>query len=590
MRALGFRYARRMSQEPATRADVVIIGGGPAGTTAATLLRREAPELRIVLIEKAEFPRHHVGESMLPESGHILAKMGAAELVDGAGFLRKGGATFNWRADAVPFSETFTDRPGFRTDERGRSVPVHAWQVVRSRYDQLLLEHAGRCGVELITPARVTGILRDGERVTGVEVEASGRRSSIASRFVVDCSGQARVVGRQLGIPTQTSHLGDLSFHCYYRGFGWNEAMYGSPELSRIFITICPRGWAWAIPVSEEIISCGLVTRRSLIDEKIDPEVILREELFAVPLVAESLADAKRCPAPGEDDVRVYAIRNWCIRHEQTAGPGWYLVGDAACFVDPILSSGTCVAHSTGLSTANAILTELRHPEVDPAELHAAHSDFAQQLWHGFQTLATWWYERRDEGVERWFELAASLLADARGARQFNDYESFIAVLAGYLADHRFATLGVGFGIGGLRQVFDGMALADERRQIDADIVDRTERFRCIDEIRVTESSYLATDVDSERWWRLPIFRLEGGGKSVDYRPPLSLEHRNDETVALLGAIIRALLERADGSLGVEALVKAVRADVGVDEHFVHHMANVVLLDIVSLGLARRVD
>ena len=100
------------------------------------MLRNEAPDLRVVLVERALFPRHHVGESMLPESSHILAKMGVAEQVDAAGFLRKGGATFNWRADAVAFCETFTDRPGYREDREGRRVPIHAWQVVHSRYDK----------------------------------------------------------------------------------------------------------------------------------------------------------------------------------------------------------------------------------------------------------------------------------------------------------------------------------------------------------------------------------------------------------------------------------------------------------------------
>ncbi len=229
-----------------TECDVVIIGGGPAGATTGSLLRKANPGRRIVILERSRFPRHHIGESTLPEMNRILHKMGALAKIEAAGFVRKRGITYKWASDKPPFSDVFSEGVLDGLVGTPEHVPDYSWQVERSRYDAILLGHARELGAEVFEETEATGLLRSGDRITGLEVLREGNRSRLSAEFVVDCSGQSRVISTWLRLEKQAHALGDLGIYRYYRGFRWSSDLVGSLAASRIFFQAAPRGWMWS--------------------------------------------------------------------------------------------------------------------------------------------------------------------------------------------------------------------------------------------------------------------------------------------------------------------------------------------------------
>ncbi|HVU68708.1 MAG TPA: tryptophan 7-halogenase, partial [Ktedonobacteraceae bacterium] len=243
--------------------DIVIIGGGPAGSTTATLTRRYAPHLRILLLEKARFPRHHIGESLLAGATPVLQEMEVYDDVDRAGFLEKLGATYVWGQNRQPWGFEF-DTVVSQLAAQGKSLPKHftkAWQVRRAEYDHLLLKHALASGVEVRQGARVTRVLRAGPggRVSGVEYSDESGSHSVQCAWVMDCSGQSALLANELKLREYDQQMNNYALFGYWKGAQWIYAYVGHPELTRICILTTPRGWLWYIPVSRDIMSVGLV-------------------------------------------------------------------------------------------------------------------------------------------------------------------------------------------------------------------------------------------------------------------------------------------------------------------------------------------
>ena len=390
-------------------ADAVVIGGGPAGCTTAILLKRYNPSARIVLFEKDKFPRHHVGESTLPDANAVLHKLGVIDALNRAGFPIKCGLTYKWRHNRPIFTDLFSKgvHPNLQDRLYPKGIPDHSWQVDRGRYDLVLLERAREVGVEVYDETRVVGVLpgeggdrteADKDRVFGVRFSPNGEAKvrTLSARHTIDASGQGRKFSGWLGIKTEKFPLGDTALYRYYKGFTWNEALIGSFYDGKIFFASVPRGWLWFIPLSQDTVSVGLVTRKNFL-RNVTTDQAFEEELVQAVEIRDMLAGATWVShAYTPDPPATYVIQEWTYQNERLAGPGWYLVGDAAAFVDPILSSGLNLAHNCALLAANAINTEWNHPDVPARAVQEGYQALYGEIYASFLSMATWWYQRRD--------------------------------------------------------------------------------------------------------------------------------------------------------------------------------------------------
>ncbi|HTI19629.1 MAG TPA: tryptophan 7-halogenase [Kutzneria sp.] len=329
--------------------DVIVAGGGPGGSTAAAFTAMDGH--RVLLLEKETFPRYQIGESLLPATIHgICAMLGLRQEIQRAGFVVKRGGTFRWGADPEPWTFAFAASP------RMAGPTSFAYQVERSRFDTLLLDNARRLGVDVRHRHRATGAIRDGGRVVGVRyVDHAGREQVSTARFVVDASGHGSRLHEAVG--------GRREYSPYFR----NLALFGyfldggrmpDPNAGNILCAAFSDGWFWYIPLSATLTSVGAVVRHEAAAAvQGDPETAYAALIDRCPLIKDLLRDARRAEDPPYDRLRVrkdYSYDRtvlWC--------PGMALVGDAACFIDPVFSSGVHLATYSGLLAARSINSAL---------------------------------------------------------------------------------------------------------------------------------------------------------------------------------------------------------------------------------------
>lgn len=373
---------------------VVVVGGGPGGaTTAAFLAQNGVP---VVLFEAERFPRHHVGESLQPATFQLLERhLGLGKEVAELGFARKYGALYVWGESRQPWSVLFDPRleldlPALTEAALLAGDYERAWQVERSSFDKLLLDHARAAGVDVREGAEVTGVDFDGERAVGVTT-AGGR---LAARYVVDASGQRALVGRALGLVESLDDLRSTATYAYFDGAGGVPGPLGRHV--QLIVTV-PEGWAWFIPVSPTRTSVGVVVKaraRMSLDSfmaQLRLAGLFRDEAAGasawLPGGAVPPLEGARLANP-ESPLRF--ARDWSYALRRTTGPGWTAVGDAAAFVDPILSGGVDFAIRGGLNAAVGLLRVL-----DGADEAATMGEVATRQareYRAYLRLARYWY------------------------------------------------------------------------------------------------------------------------------------------------------------------------------------------------------
>ena len=318
--------------------DVAIIGGGPAGSTAATLLAQAGR--RVIVFEREKFPRFHIGESLLPFSMKAFTRLGLHEKFLRAGFIKKFGGEF--------FSACSSEGTKFYFKDAYRSQTDHSYQVTRADFDKVLLDHAAESGAEVNEGTGVKSVEFANEHV---DLAITSGKSTRA-RYVIDASGRNSVLGTKFNIKKTYEHLKKLSIFAHYDGV-WR------PEGIDATLTVLIRGidrWFWIIPLTAERTSIGVVLdSETFRNSKQTPEDFLEQALLEQPVIIQRMREARRVSG-------VHVAADFSYRSTQFYGDRWLLAGDAAGFVDPIFSSGVFLAVFSGELAADALHEVLDQP------------------------------------------------------------------------------------------------------------------------------------------------------------------------------------------------------------------------------------
>ncbi len=413
------------------RWDVIVIGGGPAGSTAAGMLLRHRPHSRVLVLEKARFPRFHVGETMVTELNRTLGELGVYDRMESAGFVRKLGASFVWGDGDTPWHMLFGEMERVRTVDTGMGTvqTTWSWHVDRARYDEVLLDHAATLGATVEQAVGVDRLVRDDTgRVTGVH---TGDGRTLHARYVIDATGQQGLEG-SLSDRALDPILRNVAHGTYWTGARLAPEYNGTLAASRAFIVAHPHGWSWVFPVAEDLVSVGVVT--SVEHKKamrgVDPEAFVRQAIADSPHLSHILEDATMVPGPQDRLVRVTSDFSYTSR--SIVQPGLIRVGDAAGFVDPILSVGCFLGQSFARFLAYALRTVL-DDGMDETRALAAYEHQVRDTLRAFREL-TYFFYRFNHAPDDWWAHARDLVADTAFPRVESDREAFLAFATGFAA------------------------------------------------------------------------------------------------------------------------------------------------------------
>ncbi|MEV4134523.1 tryptophan 7-halogenase [Dactylosporangium sp. NPDC049742] len=396
--------------------DVVVVGGGPCGSTVSTLVAQQGH--RVLVLERERFPRYQIGESLLPSTVHGICKLlGVTEELAAAGFPIKHGGTFRWGSNPEPWTFDFSLSQNFAGDSST------GYQVERMKFDKILLDNARAKGVEVREESTVVDVIEEDGRACGVRyTDAAGERHEVRSRYVVDASGNtSRIHGHSGGKRVYSDFFRNLALFGYFEGGKRLDPPYSGNILAVAF----EAGWFWYIPLSDTLTSVGAV----LLPEELervqgDKERALLGLIEQCPLIADMLSDATRVTTGVYGDIRVR--KDYSYLQERFWKPGLVLAGDAACFIDPVFSQGVHLATYGALLAARSLNTALAEGTDIPEETvfsefeHRYRAEYSR--FHDF--LVAFYDMHQDE--ESYFWKAKKVTAETTPAA-----ESFVNLVGG---------------------------------------------------------------------------------------------------------------------------------------------------------------
>jgi len=356
--------------------DVIVIGGGPAGATTAALVAEKGHD--VLLLERDEYPRFRIGESLMPGTYWTLQRLGVFDQMKKSTFVRKFSVQFYGKSGKAGAPFYFSENEPI---ERSQT-----WQVLRSEFDQLMLGNAREKGADVRHGISVLDILFDGEKAVGVRARMPDKSvRELSASVIVDASGQSALLSRKLKISKCEDWLENAAVYTHFRGAYRDSGIDEGATI--VFHTQNQDSWFWYIPLADDIVSVGVVGHIDyLLRQRAgDPQQIFDEELVKCPALAPRLARASAI-------FPMKTTKEFSYMASRIAGDGWVLVGDAFGFLDPIYSSGIFLALKSGEMAADAIDSALQKSDLSAQQLgkfapeYLAGLDSIRKLVYAFYT------------------------------------------------------------------------------------------------------------------------------------------------------------------------------------------------------------
>ena len=331
--------------------DVVIIGGGPSGASAASILAEHGR--RVLVIDRDKFPRYHVGESFIPFTYQPLERLGLIPRLKKSHFMKKYSVSF-----VQPDGKR--SQPFYFFNRYDRETIAQSWQVLRSEFDEMLLNNAREKGAEVLEETTVTRLLKEDGVVVGVEIkDKDGNLSERRAAITLDCSGKEAFAAVREGWRKRDPYLNKVAVWTYYKG---SKREPGIDEGATTVAMIPNKGWFWHIPMHNDMVSVGVVAEGKYLsrDSVRDPQAIFEREIPENKWIEDHLSQ-------GQSTGQYWITSEYSFHASYCASPGLLLVGDALAFLDPVFSSGVMLALKTGVMAGDEVNRGLESGDLSPA-------------------------------------------------------------------------------------------------------------------------------------------------------------------------------------------------------------------------------